>query len=228
LDKDTLVSFDNVGLRYNSTKETLRDISLDIKRGDFIFIIGNSGAGKTSLLNLIHASLKPSRGFLNIFGQDVSSMNHKDLSNVRRRIGFVFQDFRLINELSVFDNVALPLKIIGLSNEEISFRVNAMLEWVDMINYKNHFPQNLSGGQQQKVSVARAVINNPDIILADEPTGSIDTKMTDKIISLFEELNKNGVSIIFSTHNEYIIKNTNHKILLVENSKVDFIKDCVL
>ncbi len=225
MDKDTLVSFDNIGLRYGSAKETLRDISLDIKKGDFMFVIGNSGAGKTSFLNLIHASLNPSRGFLNIFGKDINTMTHTDLANVRRRIGFVFQDFRLIDELSVFDNIALPLKILGLTEKEINFRVDTMLDWTEMSDHKNAYPKNLSGGQQQKVAVARSVINNPDIILADEPTGSIDTKMTDKIIAMFEELNKSGVSIVFSTHNEYIIKNTKHKILLVENGKIDIIKD---
>lgn len=221
---DSLISFENVGLRYNNKKETLKDISININKGDFVFVIGNSGAGKTSFLNLIHLGLKPSRGYLNIFNQDTAHLSHKQIAKIRRNIGFVFQEFRLIDQISVYDNIALPLKILGLSKEEINSRTNIMLKWIELEEYSDSLPKQLSGGQQQKVAVARSVINNPDIILADEPTGSIDTKMTSKILSMFEELNKNGVTIIFSTHNEQIIQNTNHKVLLIENSKARFVR----
>jgi cell division transport system ATP-binding protein len=217
----TILQFENVGLRYNPTKEILKDINLTIKKGEFLFLLGQSGAGKTSLLNLMHASLVPNRGFLNVLGYNVSNkLNSLQLSHIRKQIGFIFQDSKLINQLSVFDNIALPLKISKISIGEINNRVNELLHWIDLYDFKDAYPETLSGGQKQKVAIARAIINNPKLILADEPTGSIDDTTTQKIMMLLEELNKNGSTIIFATHNLDLVKNHNYKTLTIKNAQL--------
>lgn len=213
----TIISLQDVGFRYGPNHEVLKDINFELKQGDFYFLTGASGAGKTSLLNLMHLATKPSRGKLKIFGKDVDTINQKDMASIRRKIGIVFQDYRLLDHLSVLDNIALPLRIIGKSEKYIQTHVPELIEWVGLKKFINAKPPFLSGGQQQRVAIARAVINNPDILIADEPTGNVDEEMAKKLLFLFLELNKMGTSIIIATHSTNLIKQFKFPVIHLEN-----------
>lgn len=223
--RKSIITLQNVGFRYNySSPEILKDINLDIKQGDFYFLSGASGAGKTSLLKLLHLAHFATSGKMKIFNQDVSKMNSNQMAKTRQKMGVIFQDYQLLNHLSVFDNVALPLRILNLNKQTIEKNVNEMLEWVKLGNFANSKPMYLSGGQQQKVALARAVIHKPDIIIADEPTGNLDNEMAQKILFLFLELNKHGTTFIMSSHNEELMKYFNLKykwpILVLQNGRL--------
>lgn len=200
-----LASFDNVGFRYKRSEEILKNITLNIHPGDFYFLTGNSGAGKTSLLRLLYLSNLPSRGTLKIFETNVHKIPHKYLPLFRRNIGVVFQDFRLLRHLNSFDNVALPLRILGFSEKNIYQNVNELLDWVGLSKHLKTLPNELSGGQQQRLAIARAIINKPSLLIADEPTGNVDDEMAERLLNLFKELNHLGTTVIIATHNEHLI-----------------------
>ena len=195
-----IVQFENVGLRYGTGQETLSDISFTLGSGAFYFLTGASGAGKTSLLKLLYLAQRPSRGIIRLFGEDAVTMPRGRLPGFRRRIGVVFQDFRLVPHLSAFDNVALPLRVSGVKESELQKPVADMLEWVGLADRADARPQTLSGGEQQRVAIARAVIGRPDMLVADEPTGNVDPEMADRLIHLFESLNKLGTTVVVATH----------------------------
>ncbi|HWL46952.1 MAG TPA: cell division ATP-binding protein FtsE [Sphingomonadaceae bacterium] len=195
-----IVQFENVGLRYGTGAETLSDVSFTLARGAFYFLTGPSGAGKTSLLKLLYLALPPSRGLIRLFGEDVVTLPRARMPGFRRRIGVVFQDFRLIPYLSAFDNVALPLRVAGLAEAEIAAPVNEMLDWVGLAGRASARPATLSGGEQQRVAIARAVIGRPDILVADEPTGNVDPDMARRLLYLFDALNRLGTTIVVATH----------------------------
>lgn len=169
-----IVHFANVGLRYGTDSEVLSDVSFTLYPGRFYFLTGASGAGKTSLLRLLYLAQRPSRGMIRMFGTDAITLPRENLPQLRRRLGVVFQDFRLVSHLSAFDNVALPLRIAGVSERELVEPVSDMLEWVGLADRMDASPATLSGGEQQRVAIARAVIGRPDMLLADEPTGNVD------------------------------------------------------
>jgi cell division transport system ATP-binding protein len=203
---EILINFQNASLRYNTQSEILKDINLNIQTGEFIFLTGESGSGKTSLLNMINLSIPPSRGKLEVLGCDANNVDQNNKAIVRRRIGNIFQNFKLIDNLNIFENIELPLKILKTPKDSRKKSVDELLNWINLTNYAKTYPKQLSGGQQQLVAIARAVITRPDIILADEPTGSIDKKMADKIMYLFTELNKQGIAILFATHSMDLLK----------------------
>jgi cell division transport system ATP-binding protein len=205
-----MISFDNVGFRYGVGPEILHDVSVSIEPGSFHFLTGASGAGKTTLLNMMHLSLRPTRGFLSVFGQDVGALRRGRMPALRRQIGMVFQDFRLLDHVSVFDNVALPLRLAGEKEREIRRDVTAILEWVGLGDALQASPRALSGGEQQRVAIARAVVARPGILLADEPTGSVDETIGQRILRLFEELNRLGTAIVIATHNRSLIERFPH------------------
>jgi cell division transport system ATP-binding protein len=205
-----MISFDNVGFRYGVGPEILHDVSVSIEPGSFHFLTGASGAGKTTLLNMMHLSLRPTRGFLSVFGQDVGALRRGRMPALRRQIGMVFQDFRLLDHVSVFDNVALPLRLAGEKEREIRRDVTAILEWVGLGDALQASPRALSGGEQQRVAIARAVVARPGILLADEPTGSVDETIGQRILRLFEELNRLGTAIVIATHNNSLIERFPH------------------
>ena len=212
-----IITLQNVGLRYNTGPEVLKDINLDLKTGGFYFLTGASGAGKTSLLKLLHLAHRPTRGKIRIFGKDIDYIKQQDMAHIRRRIGIVFQDYHLLDHLSVLDNVALPLRIAGKSEKYIQTHVPELLEWVGLKNFLNTKPKLLSGGQQQRIAIARAVINNPDILIADEPTGNVDEEMAKKLLFLFLELNKMGTTVIIATHSTSLIKQFNFPVLHLQD-----------
>jgi cell division transport system ATP-binding protein len=195
-----LVRFENVGLRYGNGPEVLRDLSFELAPGSFHFLTGPTGAGKSSLLKLLYLSERPSRGLITLFGEPLSTLPRERLPDLRRRIGVVFQDFRLLDHMSVFDNVALPLRIAGQGETHTRAAVSELLEWVGLADRMDALPATLSGGQKQLVAIARAVITSPQLIVADEPTGNIDRDMSMKIMRLFIELNKQGTTCVVATH----------------------------
>ena len=200
-----VVEMKGVGIRYDQGPEILSDINLSLKKGSFHFLTGKSGAGKTSLLSLMYLAQRPSRGALGVLGQNVNFANRDALAVLRRRIGVVFQDFRLIEHLSAFDNVALPLRVCGMSEKEIKKRVKELLSWVELDKHMFEKTSTLSGGEKQRIAIARAVINRPDILLADEPTGNVDNDIARKLMKLFIELNKLGTTVVIATHSDKLI-----------------------
>ena len=216
-----MVRFENVGLRYGLGPEVLQDVSFSLGPGSFHFLVGASGAGKSSLLRLMYMALKPSRGLINIFGRDIATTSRHDLPALRRRVGVVFQEFRLMRHLSAFDNVALPLRVAGTRKSEIQHNVEELLSWVGLRDHMNARPPTLSGGQQQRLAIARAVIARPKLLLADEPTGNVDDQMAMRLMHLFEELNKLGTTIVIATHNETLVKRLGHPVLRLEEGRLN-------
>ncbi len=201
-----IVHFENVGLRYGTDAETLSDLSFTIPKGGFHFLTGASGAGKTSLINLITLAQRPSRGMIRLFGEDAGVLPRGRLPDLRRRIGVVFQDFRLVPELSAHDNVALPLRIAGMAERDIAPRVAELLDWVGLAPRARARPATLSGGEQQRVAIARAVITAPELIIADEPTGNVDPDMAARVLHLLESLNQGGTTVLVATHDIHLLR----------------------
>ncbi len=218
--KKDIVRFQNVGMRYGLGPEVFHDVSFGVKAGSFRFVVGASGAGKSTLLKLMYLAHRPSRGLIHMFGQDTASVARKNMPAMRRRIGVVFQDFRLIDHLSALENVALPLRVAGANDGQLSDHVAELLRWVGLENEIHSLPSRLSGGQQQRVAIARAVIGRPDLLLADEPTGNVDNTIAMRILYLLEELNKIGTTVIIATHNEALISRFKFPQLRIENGRV--------
>ncbi|HEY8605238.1 cell division ATP-binding protein FtsE [Tsuneonella suprasediminis] len=209
-----IVTFDNVGLRYGADREVLSDVSFTLHPGSFYFLTGASGAGKTSLLKLLYLAQRPSRGVIRLFGTDTVTLPRKQLPAFRRRLGVVFQDFRLVPHLSAYDNVALPLRVSGVREAEIAKPVDDMLEWVGLSHRKEARPATLSGGERQRVAIARAVIGRPDMLLADEPTGNVDPEMALKLLRLFEALNRLGTTVVVATHDVHLLRKVSGSMIM--------------
>ena len=217
-----MVRFENVGMRYGMGPEVLRDVSFTLAPGSFTFLTGLSGAGKTTLLKLIYIAEPPSRGLITLFGKDLATAKRKELPALRRRIGVVFQDFRLLNHLSAFDNVALPLRLAGKRAAEYAHDVRELLGWVGLGERMHARPPTLSGGEQQRVAIARAVVARPDLLIADEPTGNVDPELGARLIRLFAELNRLGTTILIATHDRALIETVRARELrLVEGRLVE-------
>jgi cell division transport system ATP-binding protein len=202
----SVAEFDNVGLRYGTGSETLTDISFTLFPGSFYFLTGASGAGKTSLLKLLYLSLRPSRGAIRMFEHDTVTMTRDRLPGFRRRIGVVFQDFRLVPHLTAFDNIALPLRIAGITEKDLQGPVSEMLSWIGLSERAEARPATLSGGEQQRVAIARAVIGRPEILVADEPTGNVDPEMAVRLLQLFAALNRLGTTVVVATHDIHLLQ----------------------
>ena len=218
--KEPVVRFENVGMRYGMGPEVLCDVSFALPAGSFHFLTGASGAGKSSLLKLMYLAQRPSRGLITLFGRDIATTSRRELPALRRRIGVVFQDFRLIDHLSALDNVALPLRVAGAKDDQIREHVAELLAWVGLADHIDAAPPVLSGGQQQRVAIARAVINRPALLLADEPTGNVDNDLAVRLLYLFDELNKLGTTVVVATHNESLVKRFDHEILHLEGGEL--------
>jgi cell division transport system ATP-binding protein len=195
-----VILFENVGLRYGLGPEVLRDLTFRIDGRSFQFLTGPSGAGKTSLLRLLFLSLRPTRGLINMFDQDTATLSKDSRATMRRRIGIVFQDFRLLDHMTTYENVALPLRVLGKDEAEYRAEVVELLQWVGLGDRLDSLPPILSGGEKQRAAIARAVIARPQLLLADEPTGNVDPNLGQRLLRLFIELNKSGTSIVIATH----------------------------
>ena len=212
-----IIEMQNVGIRYGQGPEILSDIKLSLKKGSFHFLTGQSGAGKTSLLSMMYLAQKPSRGTVNVFGTNINFTNRDNLAMLRRKIGVVFQDFRLLDHLSAFDNVALPLRVCGMDEREVRKRVSELLSWVELDRHMLDTTATLSGGEKQRIAIARAVINRPELLLADEPTGNVDNDIAPKLMKLFVELNKLGTTVVIATHSEKLINDFAYPRLHLQN-----------
>ncbi len=215
-----LIEFENVGMRYGNGPEVLRDLTFSVAKGSFHFITGPSGAGKSSLLRLLSLIHRPSRGLVTLFGRDIATLKREELPALRRRIGVVFQDFRLIDHLSAVDNVALPLRLAGARDDRVRGHVKELLRWVGLGDQLDARPPTLSGGEQQRIAIARAVINRPSLLLADEPTGNVDERIGLRLMRLFDELNKVGTTVIVATHSESIIRRFRHPVLQLRDGQL--------
>ncbi|HWG05353.1 MAG TPA: ATP-binding cassette domain-containing protein, partial [Beijerinckiaceae bacterium] len=194
-----MVRFENVGLRYGMGGEILKDISFAIEPQSFQFLTGPSGAGKTTLLRLMLLALKPTRGFIKIFGRDSATLDQDSITDLRRRIGVVFQDFRLLDHLTTYENVALPLRVQGREEKSYRGEVVELLRWVGLGERMHVLPPVLSGGEKQRAAIARALIVRPELLLADEPTGNVDPSLARRLLRLFTELHKSGTSVVIAT-----------------------------
>jgi cell division transport system ATP-binding protein len=201
-----MIRFENVGMRYGPGPEVLRDVTFQLEPGSFTFLTGPSGAGKSTLLKLMFLAEKPSRGLITLFGTDLATARRSEFPALRRRVGVVFQDFRLLPHLSAFDNVALPLRLAGGKRDDYARDVEELLGWVGLGDRLNAVPPTLSGGEQQRVAIARAVVARPELLLADEPTGNVDPDMGQRLIRLLGELNRLGTTIMIATHDRTLIE----------------------
>jgi cell division transport system ATP-binding protein len=216
-----LIEFSDVGLRYGNGPEVLHDLTFSVEPGSFHFLTGPSGAGKTSLLRLLLLSLKPSRGRVTMLGEDVSNLTQDRLLQMRRHIGIVFQEFRLLDHLTTFENVALPLRVLGQPEAEYRPNVTELLEWVGLGERMNAPPSLLSGGEKQRAAIARAVIARPKILLADEPTGNVDPELSSRLVHLFAELNRTlGMTIILATHELPLLDKFNYPRMLLSKGEL--------
>jgi cell division transport system ATP-binding protein len=195
-----LVRFENVGLRYGLGPEILRDLTFQIPARSFQFLTGPSGAGKTSLLRMLFLSLRPTRGLVNLFGNDVSLLDKDARAGLRSRIGIVLQDFRLLDHMTTYENVALPFRVMGRSESSYRREVIDLLNWVGLGKRMDALPPILSGGEKQRAAIARAVIARPQLLLADEPTGNVDPSLARRLLSLFIQLNQSGTAVVIATH----------------------------
>jgi cell division transport system ATP-binding protein len=215
-----MISFVNVWKRYPETGDVLRNVSFQLKRGEIAFLTGHSGAGKSTLLRLIAAMERCGRGQILVDGQDLSQAKESQLPYIRRKMGFIYQDYKLLKDRTVFDNVALPLVIAGFGHHEITRRVRAALDKVSLTGKEKKYPLALSGGEQQRVGIARAVVNKPPIIIADEPTGNLDPDLSAEIMFLFGQFQQVGVTVLIASHDISLITKLNHRVLKLDHGQL--------
>src|SRR5580704_4711715 len=209
--ESAVVRLENIGKRYGPDGEVLRDVSLSLDAGGFYFLTGVSGAGKTTLLKIICLAEPPSRGIVTLFDTDVATADRAAHTALRRRIGIVFQDFRLVEHLTVRDNVALPLRIAGAPEREIRENVPELMSWLGLEGKLDYHPATLSGGEQQRVAIARAIIRRPDLLIADEPTGNVDDEIAMLLVRVFERINKLGTTVLIATHDIAFARQFSHR-----------------
>lgn len=217
-----MILFDSVTKKFGSNF-ALDNISLEIKQGEFVFIVGPSGAGKSTLLRVLTKEVQPTSGRVMVGGIDITKMKDKDVPTLRRKVGVVFQDFKLLEDRTVYENVAITLEVLGKSDEEIGKLVEHILKLVEIWDKRNLFPRQLSGGEAQRTAIARAVVGKPDVLLADEPTGDLDPKTAWGVIQLLNEINSWGTTILMATHNQEIVNTLKRRVVVLKSGKI--IKD---
>ncbi|MEN9551791.1 MAG: hypothetical protein RI935_168 [Candidatus Parcubacteria bacterium] len=215
-----MLYFDKVSKEYENGARVLDDISLTINKGELVSIVGHSGAGKTTLIKMLLAEDAPSEGVVSFNSDNIHSLRGKDMMHYRRKVGVVFQDFRLIPNKTAYENVAFAMEAAGKHDDEIDADVPHVLDLVDLKDKMDHFPHQLSGGEQQRVAIARAIINRPEIIIADEPTGNLDPLNTYDIVQILKKINDLGTTVILTTHNKGIVDNLGRRVLTMEKGKI--------
>jgi cell division transport system ATP-binding protein len=215
-----MLYFDRVSKEYDDGNKVLDNISLTVHKGELVSIVGHSGAGKTTLIKLLLAEEAPTEGTVSFHSDDIHNLRGKDMTNYRRKVGVVFQDFRLIPNKTAYENVAFAMEAAGKHDDDISHDVPHVLDLVDLKNKMHHFPHQLSGGEQQRVAIARAIINRPEIIIADEPTGNLDPLNTYDIVQILKKINDLGTTVILTTHNKGIVDNLGRRVVTMEDGKI--------
>jgi cell division transport system ATP-binding protein len=218
--ESSIIRLKDVSKKYSTDNVVFSGIDLEIEKGEFVFLTGPSGAGKSTMLRILFCAERPTSGEIWVDGVALSSLSNAQVPYLRRKIGVIFQDFKLLSNRTIFDNVALSLEVVGLGKKQAEQRVMQVLEGVGLSEKTSHYPLRLSGGEQQRVAIARAVVNRPPIILADEPTGNLDLQRTEEVMMLMEELNARGATIIFATHDERLFENTYRRVLRFLNGKI--------
>ncbi len=215
-----MIYFNNVSKVYNKESVALEDVNLTVTAGEFVSIVGHSGAGKTTLIKMILADEYPSDGTVFFESINVHKLRNRDLTKLRRRIGVVFQDFKLLSNKTAYENIAFAMEAAGKNDEEIATDVPHVLELVDLGHKATHFPDQMSGGEQQRLAIARAIINQPELIIADEPTGNLDPINTYEIVQILKKINDLGTTVILTTHNRGVIDSVGKRVVTMENGKV--------
>ena len=215
-----IIEFRGVSKTYQTGTHALEDVNIKINNGEFVFVVGSSGAGKSTFMKLIMREEKANTGKIIVNGFELTSLKRKDVPMLRRTMGIVFQDFRLIPNMNVFENVAFAMHVVGASNKEIRKEVSKALSMVGLGHKARSMPSQLSGGEQQRVGLARALVNAPDLIIADEPTGNVDPNMSYEIVSLLTEINKKGTTILMVTHDHNLVRDFNHRVIMLDGGKI--------
>ncbi len=220
LGNEEIITLENVSKAYATGAPALNGVDLHINRGEFVFVVGDSGSGKSTLIKLLLRELVPTSGYINVMGYDLGKIRHGKIPKFRRNLGIVFQDFRLLKELTVYDNVAFAQRIIQVSNKDIKRNVPSILATVGLAGKYKAKPRQLSGGEQQRVALARALVNRPSILLADEPTGNLDPKNSWEIMKLLEQINENGTTVIIVTHNREIVNAMQKRVVTMKRGVI--------
>ena len=215
-----LIRINNLEKKYKTGVTAIYDLDLKVKKGDFVFVIGQSGSGKSTLIKMLYREEKPTKGTINIGGIEVSKLKNRKVYKLRRKLGIVFQDFKLLPKLTVYENVAFALEILGLPSKEIQSKTLEALEQVGLKNKSKNYPNQLSGGEQQRVAIARALVNNPKLLLCDEPTGNLDPETSWEVMQVLEKINNNGTTIIMATHDKEMVNRMKKRVILIEAGKI--------
>jgi cell division transport system ATP-binding protein len=215
-----VIEFKGVSKVYTSGTHALNDVNITINSGEFVFIVGSSGAGKSTFMKLIMREEKPNTGSINVNGFSLTDMRHKNVPSLRRTMGIVFQDFRLIPNMTVYENVAFAMHVIGAENRDIRLQVTKALSLVGLGEKARSMPNQLSGGEQQRVGLARALVNNPSLIIADEPTGNVDPNMSYEIVSLLTEINRRGTTVLMVTHDHNLVRDFGHRVIMLDKGRI--------
>ena len=215
-----MITLKNVTKEYDKENTGLTNVSLDVEKGEFVFIVGKSGSGKTTLMKLLQKELEPTSGQIIVNGQNYKELKRKELPKLRRQMGMVFQDFRLLKDRTIFENVAFAQKVVEAPNRYIKRQVENMLDMVGLKDRMKAFPNELSGGEQQRVSLARAIVNNPTVLIADEPTGNLDPKTAKEIMELLDDINKAGTTVLMATHAKEIVDSMKKRVLEIEGGEI--------
>lgn len=221
-----MIQFNNAGHTFKNGTVGLKKIDLSIEAGEFVYVVGESGAGKSTFSKLLLRELKPTSGDIIVDNINIGRIKKRQLPYYRRKIGFVFQNFRLLADRSAYENVAFACECIGLTKNEVTKRTNAALKFVKLYDRAKHFPNELSGGEQQRVAIARAIVNHPQIIIADEPTGNLDPKYAEDILKIFEDINSTGTTVIMATHDEVLVEKHPHRVVTLLKGQI--IRDCMV
>ena len=215
-----MIQMDKVFMRYKKDTTVLNDVNLSIDKGEFVFLVGPSGAGKSTILRLIHRELVPTSGKIQVAGYDLSELKNSQVPHYRRKVGVVFQDFKLLPHRTITQNIALSLHVAGARRSQIRRNVDRVLEWTNLTHRKNALPIDISGGEQQRAAIARAIVNDPPLILADEPTGNLDADLSFEIMALLERFNRRGATVLVATHNIELARRLNKRIIKIHQGKI--------